>query len=97
MNLSKFHKAFENKVRLGVMAILVVNEEVSFNELKELLDVTDGNLATHIKALEKENFIEVHKTFVDRKPNTSYTASSEGKKAFEKHLEALESIIHLKP
>ncbi|MEL7003244.1 MAG: transcriptional regulator [Bacteroidota bacterium] len=68
--LENFHKAFENRVRLGIMSSLMVNNAMEFNALKELLDVTDGNLASHLKALEKESFIETHKTFVGRKPNT---------------------------
>jgi DNA-binding HxlR family transcriptional regulator len=87
------HKAFENRIRLGIMSMLLVNEEVDFNSLKEMLDLTDGNLASHLKALEKIEFIEVKKTFIKRKPNTSYKATISGRKAFEKHLNALEDII----
>ncbi len=93
MILEKFHKAFENKVRLGIMSVLMVNDAVSFNELKELLELTDGNLASHLKALEKFEFIEVKKEFIDRKPNTSYVSTRSGKKAFEEHLLALEDLI----
>ncbi len=91
--LKNINKAFENKVRLGVMSALMVNEYVSFNELKELLNVTDGNLASHLKGLEKEEYIVVYKEFVDRKPNTKYAATSVGKEAFKKHIEALEKLI----
>lgn len=93
MNLDNFHKAFENKARLGIMSILMVNDEISFNELKELLDMTDGNLATHLKAIEKEKFIRVSKEFIDRKPKTTYSATNEGKIAFEAHLKVLEDLI----
>lgn len=75
------------------MSALAVNERLNFNALKELLEVTDGNLASHLKALEKETFIEVEKTFVDRKPNTTYAMTEAGKKAFEDHLKALEKLI----
>ncbi|PAW95613.1 transcriptional regulator [Mucilaginibacter sp. MD40] len=75
------------------MSILVVNERYDFNSLKELLDVTDGNLASHLKALEKEQYITVHKAFLGRKPNTNYAASEQGKLAFKQHLDALEQII----
>lgn len=75
------------------MSILMVNERVSFVRLKELLDVTDGNLASHIKSLEKEGYILRIKQFIDQKPNTSYSASKEGKLAFQKHLDALENLI----
>lgn len=90
---NNFDKAFENKVRLGVMSALMVNDALDFNALKELLDVTDGNLASHLKALEKARYISVKKQFVGRKPNTRYLATQEGKKAFEAHLNALEALI----
>ena len=86
-------KAFENRVRLQIMSVLVVNERYDFNSLKELLDVTDGNLASHLKGLEKEEYVKVNKTFLGRKPNTSYEATEKGKKAFKAHLDALEQLI----
>lgn len=91
--LDDLHKAFESRVRLGIMSALAVNETIDFNTLKEFLDVTDGNLASHLKALEKEKFIGVKKTFVGRKPNTKYFMTKEGKIAFEAHLGALEDLI----
>ncbi len=91
--LEHFDKAFENRVRLQIMAVLVANERYDFNAFKELLGVTDGNLASHLKALEKVAYIEVNKSFVGRKTNTSYCASEKGKKAFAKHLETLENLI----
>ena len=87
------HKAFESRIRLGIMSALAVNDVLDFNALKEYLDVTDGNLASHIKALEKEEFIGMEKSFVGRKPNTRYFMTKEGKKAFNDHLEALEKFI----
>lgn len=75
------------------MSILMVNDKVDFNFLKETLELTDGNLASHLNALEKINYIEVNKTFVGKKPNTSYMASSEGKKAFQEHIDALENLL----
>ncbi len=75
------------------MSALAVNDKFDFNTLKEFLDVTDGNLASHIKALEKEEFIEVEKSFVGKKPNTKYYMTKKGKKAFEDHLKALEILI----
>lgn len=75
------------------MSALVVNESVDFNTLKEILGVTDGNLASHIKALEKMNYIAIHKQFIGRKPNTKYSASTTGTIAFKKHIEALENLI----
>ena len=91
--LNNFDKAFENKVRLGVMSALMVNESLDFNGLKELLGVTDGNLASHLKALEKVKYIDIEKQFIDRKPNTRYSATSVGKKAFHDHLNALEALL----
>lgn len=75
------------------MSILMVNDDADFNRLKELLDVTDGNLASHIKALENAEYILVEKQFIDRKPNTRYSATKLGKLEFKKHIEALEKLI----
>jgi len=75
------------------MSVLVANENYDFNSLKELLNVTDGNLASHLKALEKEEYITIHKSFLGRKPNTTYSASENGRKAFKMHLQALENLI----
>ncbi|MCU0393502.1 MAG: transcriptional regulator [Thermoflexibacter sp.] len=91
--LDSLDKAFESRVRLGIMAILMVNEQVDFNQLKELLDVTDGNLASHLKQLEASSYIIVNKKFVGRKPNTTYAATTEGKEAFHNHLNAIEKLI----
>lgn len=89
----KLDKAFENRVRLQIMSILVVNDRYDFNSLKELLGVTDGNLASHLKALEKEVYITVNKSFLGRKPNTNYEATIKGRHAFKAHLDALEQLI----
>lgn len=94
-SLEQFDKAFENRIRLQIMSVLLANEHYDFNSLKDLLDVTDGNLASHIKALEKEEYIIVNKTFIGKKPNTQYAVSDKGRKAFIKHLEALENLIKL--
>lgn len=92
--IEDLNKAFESRVRLGIMSILMVNDFVDFNTLKEQLKITDGNLASHINALEKLKYIQIRKRFVGKKPNTSYSASKEGKKAFNEHLDALEKIIN---
>ncbi|MDB5030653.1 transcriptional regulator [Mucilaginibacter sp.] len=89
----KLDKAFENRLRLQIMSVLVANQRYDFNSLKELLDITDGNLASHLKGLEKEEYILVNKSFLGRKPNTNYEATEKGKKAFAAHLDALEQII----
>jgi len=75
------------------MSVLMVNENYDFTSLKELLEVTDGNLASNLKALEKEEYIIIQKSFVGRKPNTTYQASPKGRKAFQEHLAALEQLI----
>lgn len=93
LSIDDLHKAFESRVRLGIMSALAVNDTLDFTSLKEYLDVTDGNLATHIKKLEKEEFIGVEKSFIDNKPNTKYYMTPEGKKAFDEHLKVLEEII----
>lgn len=76
------------------MSILMVNDFIDFGSLKEQLQITDGNLASHISALEKLNYIEIKKQFIGKKPNTSYSASVEGRKAFGEHLDALEKLIN---
>jgi DNA-binding MarR family transcriptional regulator len=91
--LDNFDKAFENRIRLQIMSVLVANENYDFNSLKELLNVTDGNLASHLKSLEKEEYIIIHKSFLGKKPNTTYEASDNGRKAFKMHLQALENLI----
>ncbi len=95
--IENINKVFDHRIRLGIMSILMVNENADFTRLKELLEVTDGNLASHIKALEKEAYILVEKQFIGRKPNTSYTATKLGKAEFKKHIEALEKLITKKP
>ncbi len=92
-SINGLHKAFESRIRIGIMSTLAVNDRLDFNALKEYLDVTDGNLASHLKGLEKEEFIGMEKSFVGRKPNTKYFITKEGKKAFNDHLKALEKII----
>jgi len=91
--IAHLNKAFENRIRLGIMSVLLVNDTVEFNRLKELLDVSDGNLASHISALEKEEYVLVQKQFVGKKPNTTYKVTKLGKKAFEDHLTALEKLL----
>jgi DNA-binding HxlR family transcriptional regulator len=93
ISINGLHKAFESRIKLGIMSALAVNDMLDFNSLKEFLDVTDGNLASHLKALEKEEFVGVQKSFLGRKPNTQYFITKAGKKAFDEHLKALEKII----
>lgn len=88
-----YDKAFENVIRLRIMSILMVNEQYDFNSFKEILEVTDGNLASHLRNLENADYIRVEKTFSGRKPLTNYSAKEEGKKAFQSHLQFLEELI----
>jgi DNA-binding MarR family transcriptional regulator len=89
------NKVFDNRIRLGIMSALMVNDEINFNDLKELLQITDGNLASHIKGLEESGYIIVQKGFIGRKTNTTYKATTDGGKAFKQHLAALEQMINL--
>lgn len=88
-------RVLEHRVRLQIMSVLVANESYDFNSLKEVIGLTDGSIASHMKALEKEKYISIIKTFVDRKPNTRYKATERGKAVFKKHLDALEELIKL--
>lgn len=91
--IQNINKAFDHRIRLGIMSVLMVNESADFLTLKELLGVTDGNLASHTKALENENYIRIEKQFIGKKTNTKYIATHEGKNAFTLHIEALEKLI----
>lgn len=94
--IAGLNKHFDHRVRLGIMSVLLVNEWVDFNSLKELLDVTDGRLASHIKALEEVKYLEVRKQFVGKKPNTSYRVTEAGREAFNAHLDALEQLVKIR-
>ena len=91
--INNINKVFDHRIRLGIMSILMVNDYADFNMLKELLGATDGNLASHSKALEKAAYIKVEKQFIGRKPNTRYYSSKLGKVEFKKHINALEKLI----
>ncbi len=92
--ITNINKAFDHRIRLGIMSILMMNEYADFNMLKELLGATDGNLASHTKALEKSEYISVEKQFIGRKPNTRYRVTKLGRAAFKKHINALEKLIN---
>lgn len=93
LSINGLNKAFESRIRLGIMSALIVNDRLDFNALKDLLDLTDGNLASHLKGLEKEEYIGIEKSFLGRKPNTKYFITKIGKKAFNEHIKALEKLI----
>jgi DNA-binding HxlR family transcriptional regulator len=91
--IEHLNKIFDSRIRLGIMSAVMVNEDMNFNDLKELIQVTDGNLASHLKTLEDNQYIKVKKRFVGRKTNTTYSVTKAGEKAFKAHLEALEQMI----
>jgi DNA-binding MarR family transcriptional regulator len=93
ISIHNLNKAFENRVRLGIMSILMVNDSMDFNTMKEMLDLTDGNLASHVAALEKEGYLHVKKEFAGKKTLTTYSATKTGIKAFNEHLDALEKLL----
>jgi len=94
--LANFNKAFESRVRLGIMSVLAVSTSMDFTGLKETLAVTDGNLASHLRALEEGGYIIMEKSFINRKPNTNYTITAKGLESFQSHLQALEELINNK-
>lgn len=91
--IEHLNKVFDSRIRLGIMSSLMVNEEVNFNQLKEIVEVTDGNLASHLKTLEENGYIKVQKGFIGRKTNTTYAVTKAGEKAFKSHLDGLEQMI----
>lgn len=91
--IAGLNKIFDNRVRLGAMSILMVNDEINFNDLKQLLEVTDGNLATHLQTLDESGYIKVHKGFIGKKTNTTYSITKAGEKAFKDHIQGLEKMI----
>lgn len=92
-HLENINKAFESRARLGIMSVLMVEDRVDFSTLKDTLQLTDGNLASHLRALEEADYLRVEKQFVGRKPNTTYHATETGREAFKSHLDALEQLI----
>src|ERR1044072_6987736 len=91
--IQHLNKIFDSRTRLGIMSALAVNDEINFNELKDLIGVTDGNLASHLKTLEDNAYVKVEKGFIGRKTNPTYKITKAGEKAFRNHLDALEKMI----
>jgi DNA-binding transcriptional ArsR family regulator len=91
--IAQLNPVFENRVRLGIMSVLLVGDPIDFTTLRSLLGVTDGNLASHLKVLEEHRYVKVKKEFVGRKPQTSYLVTEAGRRAFKGHLEGLEKVI----
>lgn len=94
-NIHQLNKAFESRVRLGIMSVLLVNDDLDFGSIKDHLQVTDGNLSSHANALEKEGYIHIHKSFVGKKPLTTYSVTKTGITAFQAHIDALESLLRM--
>lgn len=92
--IQQLNKVFDNRIRIGIMSVLAVNDELNFNDLKQLTEASDGNLATHLKTLEEHKYITVKKGFIGRKTNTTYSITKNGSKAFRDHLAAMEAIIN---
>ena len=97
--MAELNETIHQPVRLRIMAALVTldsGDEVDFTYLRDLLDVTDGNLGAHLRKLEEAGYIAVNKTFVERKPHTYVAATAAGRKVFREHVAALESILKRK-
>lgn len=91
--IEQLNKVFDHRIRLGIVSAVLVTDGISFNELKELLQITDGNLASHIKALEEQAILCVHKGFLGKKTNTTYSLTKVGTKLFKAHITALENLF----
>jgi DNA-binding MarR family transcriptional regulator len=91
--ISQLNKSFESRIRLGIMSVLMVNESIDFLSLKEMLDTSDGNIASHVAALEKAEYLTIEKKFVGKKTSTTYTITTLGREAFNQHLNALEQLL----
>jgi DNA-binding MarR family transcriptional regulator len=91
--VKQLNKTFENRIKLGIMCHLMVEEKADYMTLKNMFDLTDGNLASHVNSLEREGYVVVKKKFVDKRPNTSYQITAKGRKAFNEHLDAMEKML----
>jgi DNA-binding MarR family transcriptional regulator len=97
--MPELNEIIHQPVRLRIMAALVTinpGDEVDFTYLRDLLEVTDGNLGAHLRKLEESGYIAVNKIFFERKPHTYVSATAEGRKVFQEHVAALESILKSK-
>lgn len=94
--LNSFDPVLENRVRLATMALLYLHTTLDFGTLKEMLDLTDGNLSSHLTTLEKASYLQVTKAFIGKKTNTSYTITKQGRKAYQRHLDVLEQLLNQK-
>jgi DNA-binding MarR family transcriptional regulator len=90
---ARFDRLVYERVRLGIMSALAVNERLTFNELKSLFDVSDGNLSAHARKLEEAGYIECTKSFEGRRPKSEYRITATGRKALHRYLEHIEAVI----
>ena len=93
--LPDFDPLIHERIRLGILSALAVNESLSFNDLKQLLSTTDGNLSVHARKLEEANYVGCDKSFEGRTPRTTYKLTANGRKALQKYLDHMESLIKL--
>ena len=91
--LPDFDRIIHERIRLGIVSALAVNESLTFNELKKLLRTTDGNLSVHARRLEEAEYVNCTKSFEGRMPKTEYRLTGTGRKMFEKYLSHMESLI----
>lgn len=92
--LPKLDRIIHERMRLGIVSALAVNDSLTFNELKRLLQTTDGNLSVHARRLEEAKYVECTKSFEGRMPKTEYRLTSAGRKAFERYLNHMDALIH---
>jgi DNA-binding MarR family transcriptional regulator len=89
----QFDRLIHERLRLGILSALAVNESLTFNDLKRLLDTTDGNLSVHARKLEDAEYIACLKTFENRVPRTEYRLTAQGRRALDRYLEHMEALI----
>ncbi len=92
-SLPHLDRIIHERMRLGIVSALAVNESLTFNELKKLLQTTDGNLSVHARRLEEARYVECTKSFEGRMPRTEYRLTAPGRKAFERYLDHMEALI----
>lgn len=91
--ITRLNPVIHERARLGIMSVLAARKALSFSELKAYLDLTDGNLSVHLRILEEAGFVEIDKSFVDRRPRTTVRITKKGRIAFEHYVEVLGEIV----
>lgn len=92
-SIPDFDRLIHERVRLGIVSALAANASLTFNDLKRLLQITDGNLSVHARKLEEAGYVTCNKSFEGRMPRTEYTLAAQGRKALEKYLDHMEALI----